>query len=336
MKKQKNMRKEIFKPFVRLKDDNPYYSQSFGIGLSVAKKYAELQNGSLSLTGAARTEFCLMLPLADIIDEHAETGQEHFGGEGDKPVILLVEDNQELSNFLVDRINKVFDVISVESAEAALKIIAKRRIDVVLTDISMPGMGGIEFCRRLSSDFENSHIPIVVISAISSESTKIKCMENGASLYLVKPFTIEYLVSCINGILKKRMALRASLQKEPEQLDNLSKYDIEDRDAEFLRNLDAIVEKHISDEDFNVRQLEEELHMSHTSLNRKMNGLLNMTSVEYIRTKRLNVSARLLRSKDVLPSEVCYLVGFSTPSYFSKCFKDYFGKTPAEYVKEAE
>lgn len=331
-----NMRKEIFKPFVRLKDDNPYYSQSFGIGLSVAKKYAELQNGSLSLTGAARTEFCLMLPLADIIDELAETDQEHFDDRGDSPVILLVEDNQELSNFLVDRINKVFDVISVESAEAALKIIAKRRIDVVLTDISMPGMGGIEFCRRLSSDFENSHIPIVVISAISSESTKIKCMENGASLYLVKPFTIEYLVSCINGILKKRMALRASLQKEPEQLDNLSKYDIEDRDAEFLRNLDAIVEKHISDEDFNVRQLEEELHMSHTSLNRKMNGLLNMTSVEYIRTKRLNVAARLLRSKDVLPSEVCYLVGFSTPSYFSKCFKDYFGKTPAEYVKEAE
>ena len=195
----------------------------------------------------------------------------------------------------------------------------------------MPGMGGIEFCRRLSSDFENSHIPIVVISAISSESTKIKCMESGASLYLVKPFTIEYLVSCINGILKKRMALRASMQKEPEQWDNLSKYDIEDRDAEFLRNLDAIVEKHISDEDFNIRQLEEELHMSHTSLNRKMNGLLNMTSVEYIRTRRLNVAARLLRSKDVIPSEVCYLVGFSTPSYFSKCFKTYTNMTPKEY-----
>lgn len=329
-----NMRKEIFKPFVRLKDDNPHYSQSFGIGLSVAKKYAELQNGSLSLTGAARTEFCLMLPLADMIDELADTSQDCFDEGGDRPTILLVEDNQELSNFLVDRVNKVFDIISVVSAEAALKVISKRRIDIVLTDISMPGMGGIELCRRLSSDFENSHIPIVVISAISAESTKIKCMESGASLYLVKPFTIEYLVSCINGILKKRMALRASMQKEPEQLDNLSKYDIEDRDAEFLRNLDAIVEKHISDEDFNVRQLEEELHMSHTSLNRKMNGLLNMTSVEYIRTRRLNVAARLLRSKDVIPSEVCYLVGFSTPSYFSKCFKDYFGKTPAEYVRD--
>jgi len=331
-----NMRNEIFKPFVRIKDELTEYSHSFGIGLSVAKKYAELQNGSLKLTRSAGTEFQLTLPLADVIADVSEEDAGHLDSKGEKPVILLVEDNSELAGFLVDRMDKIFEIISVESAESALKIISKRRIDVILTDISMPGMGGIEFCRKLSGDFENSHIPIVVISAISSESTKIRCMENGASLYLVKPFTIEYLVSCINGILKKRMALRASMHKEPDQLDNLAKYDIEDRDAEFLRSLDIIVEKHISDEGFNVRQLEEELHMSHTSLNRKMNGLLNMTSVEYIRTKRLNVAARLLRSKDVIPSEVCYLVGFSTPSYFSKCFKDYFGKTPAEYVRSAE
>lgn len=326
---------EIFKPFVRLTDDKTRYSQGFGIGLSVAKRYAELQGGSLSLSPSQKTEFQLTLALAPEPVE-AEEDEPDMDMGTKQPVVLLVEDNHELSSFLQDRMKQMFNVISAESAEAALKIIAKCRVDVILTDVSMPGMGGVEFCRRLSSDFENSHIPVVVISAISNESTKIKCMENGASLYLVKPFTVEYLVSCINGILRKRMSLRASIQKESDEQDNLAGFDIEDRDVEFLRNLDAIVETHISDEDFNVRQLENELHMSHSSLNRKMNGLLNMTSVEYIRAKRLNVAAKILRRKGVIPSEVCYMVGFSTPSYFSKCFRDFFGKTPAEYAKDAE
>lgn len=321
-------RDDIFKPFVQLGEKSSSHTQSFGIGLALARKLAALHGGSLTLSQSAETEFIFSIPL---LDEPVPVPQEavpdsNVPGNG-KPVILVVEDNENLSDYLKEKLSSEFNPIAVKSAEGALNILKSVVVDLVLTDISMPGIGGIELCRRIKEKPDISGIPIIVISAIASESAKIECIENGAGMYIEKPFTIDYLVASVNSLLSKRQPELKDAEMPSFQIA------VEDRDAKFLSNLNSIVERHIGDESFSVKQMEEELFMSHSSLNRKMANLLNTTPVDYIRTARLKAAAAILKEKDVNISEVGYKVGFSTPSYFSKCFKDYFGVTPAEYAR---
>lgn len=319
-------RENIFKPFVRLKEKSSVYSQSFGIGLALARKLAVLQGGNLIFSPSRETEFVFSIPIMENIKPQvAEYAPDKIPNNG-KQIILIVEDNDFLADFLRAKLSEDYNVMTVRSAENGLNILKVTRVDLVLTDIGMPGMGGIELCRKIREKSETSEIPIIVISAISSESVKTDCVLSGANIYIEKPFTIDYLTASISNILSKRQIGQYTIETPPPQIV------IEDRDARFLSNLNAVIERHLGDESFGVKQLEEEMFMSHSSLNRKMASLLNTTPVDYIRSTRLKAAAVILKQKDVIISEVGYMVGFSTPAYFSKCFKDFFGVTPAEFV----
>ena len=237
-----------------------------------------------------------------------------------------MEDNDYLADYLKEKMAADFNVVTVKSAENCLNILKVTQVNLVVTDIGMPGMGGVELCRRVRGNTETSKLPIIVISAIASERVKTDCVLSGANIYIEKPFTIDYLTASVNSLLNMDQSGKSAMDTPP------PKIVVDDRDTRFLSNLNSVIERHIGDESFSVKQLEAELFMSHSSLNRKMASLLNTTPVDYIRATRLKAAAVILKEQKVNITEVCYMVGFSTPAYFSKCFKDYFGVTPAEYV----
>lgn len=326
----KNRREDIFERFTRLDESDSFSSNSFGIGLPLARSLAVLHNGSLELSESERTEFVLTLPGVlhedTVIEPQAEINS-------DLPSILIVEDNKDLLEFLRSKLQDRYNISIAASARQAMTLIGQHNVDMIITDINMPGVDGIEFCRKIRDNFDTSHIPVIVMSANADEKAKILSMESGASFYIEKPFTIEYLNVVIDGILKARQSLLDSAQQNGSGLE-LSEFKIEDKDALFLKKLSAVVDEHLQDDGFSASQLEEALFISHASLNRKMKGLIGTTPVEYIRAKRLNRAAALLKEGNLSITEVCYMVGFSAPSYFTRCFKEYFGKTPAEYTKD--
>ena len=319
-------RENIFKPFVCLGKGSSIYSPSFGIGLTLARKLATLQGGNLTLSSSQETEFVFSIPVAE---DHRPQVVEYTPNkvpDNGKPVILIVEDNDYLADYLKEKMSADFNVVTVKSAENGLNILKVAQVNLVVTDIGMPGMGGVELCRRVRGNTETSKLPIIVISAIASERVKTDCVLGGANIYIEKPFTIDYLTASVNSLLNMDQSGKSAMDTPP------PKIVVDDRDTRFLSNLNSVIERHIGDESFSVKQLEAELFMSHSSLNRKMASLLNTTSVDYIRATRLKAAAVILKEQKVNITEVCYMVGFSTPAYFSKCFKDYFGVTPAEYV----
>ena len=321
-------RENIFKPFVCLRRGSSIYSQSFGIGLALARKLATLQGGNLTLSPSEETEFVFSIPVTENHEPRVVEYTPDKVPNNGKPIILVVEDNDYLADYLKEKMAEDFNVITVKSAENGLNILKVVRVNLVLTDIGMPGMGGVELCRRIRGNAETSELPIIVISAIASEKVKTDCVLGGANIYIEKPFTIDYLTASVNSLLSKQSPGTSAMETPP------PKIVVEDRDTRFLNNLNAVIERHIGDESFSVKQLEAELFMSHSSLNRKMASLLNTTSVDYIRAMRLKAAAEILKQRDVNVSELGYLVGFSTPAYFSKCFKDFFGVSPSEFANQ--
>ena len=324
-------RTEIFKPFVQFSNDRAGYSQSFGIGLPLAKTLAELHGGSLTLSDGYETCFILRLPVKTIAENEPEPAEETTGAYRSLPMILLVEDNAELQTYLKRKLKQEYRIIAASSAEAAYELLKMNRTDLILTDIALQGMSGVELCGKINSSPETAHIPVIILSAISSEDTKIKCMECGAALYIEKPFTLDYLQACIKSVLEKRRKLHDS-RSESETQPDIRPANLVERDAEFLRKLDNEITERMSDPSFSVLNLEEALYMSRSSLTRKIRGILGTSPVEYLRSRRLATAAEMLESGKYRVNEVCYSIGFRSPSYFAKCFKDAYGCLPAEYA----
>lgn len=331
-------REEIFKPFVQYSGERQPYSQSFGIGLPLARNLAQMHGGSLTLGDSADcTDFILRLPY----NTDKAAAPETSSGEDALPAentqgrlsLLVVEDNEDLSAYLSRKLSVAYHVITAPSAEQALTILEQNDIDMLLTDIALGGMSGIELCRRVTSEFGTSHIPVVILSAISSTKTKITCMESGASLYIEKPFSLDYLMGSLEVIARKRESLKAA-HASGLRVSSPQDFDITTGDEEFLAKMDRLIMENLSDTEFGNDELAERLCLSKSTLIRKTKGLLGTTPNDYIRTKRLNVAAAMLAKGSCRINEVCYAVGFNTPSYFTKCFKRQFGMQPAEYMKE--
>lgn len=326
-------RESIFKPFVQFSADRSPYSQSFGIGLSYARNLAELHGGSLNLSDCEDcTEFILTLPVKTVPQVADENDSEkEIAKRSDLPLVLIVEDNAGLLTYLKKNLRHCYNVLTSQSAENALVMMATYKVDIIITDIALHGMSGVELCQRVNSDPDFSHIPVIVVSAISSLEIKMKCMEYGVTNYIEKPYSMDYLMACIKGALDKRATLRATYREAPAVTE---KVNIINRDEDFLRRLEKIVMENLSNPAFSNKLLEEMLYMGHSTLNRKMKALLDTTPNDYIRSKRLAAAADMLASGIHRVNEVCYAVGFNSPSYFAKCFKKAYGVLPADWVKE--
>lgn len=319
-------REEIFKPFVTISTStNELPDNSFGLGLPFARRLSELMGGSLMMTAEKEAEFLLTLPLfeSDTPQVGLVPSNEKYG----KKSVLILEDNPYLRNFLSEKLGELYTITEADNVTSAFDILAKTAVSLALVDLNLPGTNGLDFIRKVKMNPALSHISIIVISATSSERVKIECLKSGAGLYIEKPFTLEYLNASIHGVLANQIQVG-------NVADNSHRFKIEDKDAVFLGKLDDIVMAHLDDETFGVSQLEEALFVSHATLNRRMAALLQTSPVEYIRTRRLNAAMELIKNKAGNLSEIAYATGFSSLSYFSRCFKEYFGKSPAAFMKQ--
>lgn len=212
-----------------------------------------------------------------------------------------------------------------EGCEKAIEIIP----DLVISDVMMPEMDGFELCRRLKSDECTSHIPVILLTAKAGKASKLEGLETQADDYLTKPFDADELLALLRNRIEQRRQLRERFSKEV----TLQPKDIAitSADERFLQNAMNIVEKNMSDFDFNVEAFIDQLHLGHTQVNRKLKALTDFTPVQFIRFLRLKrAEQKIARQEDTI-SQIAYSVGFNNLSYFAKCFKEQFGQSPSEY-----
>ena len=325
---------DIFKPFVKFTAENQYAAQSFGIGLPMARKLVEIHNGTLVLTDNEEyTEFVISLPV-NLNESEQDLTSGHPVINPKLPYILLVEDSMELSRYLRKELDGEYNIMHASSAEKGLKMLSERAVDLILTDIGLPGMSGVDFCGELHGNKMLRHIPVIVLSAMSSVDIKVRCVENGAAMYIEKPFSMNYLKVCINSVMKTGRKSDDVILDSAAALKTLRKMNIADRDAEFVEKLDEVILSNISDDTFGSKQLEEALCISRSTLARKIKELYDVTPNEYLKNKRLSVASQMLSQKNVRINEVSQAVGFRSASYFTKCFKAVYGMLPAEYANE--
>jgi len=339
-----DLREKIFEPFFHI-DTTEHSTSGTGIGLALARSLAELHNGHLCMGDEADMNvFVLTLPLAqdvpvrlggngigDVTPMKAESTTTQ-GMQAKPHTLLLVEDNVQMLEYEKRCLEKEYNIVTATDGEEALLQMERNDVNLVVTDVMMEPMDGMELCRRIKYNVNLSHIPVIILTAVTSERGKMEGMESGADAYIVKPFSMDFLSQTVQNLLRQREEIKKMYATSP--FVSASSASISPADADFLERLKAAVMRNIGNSDFNVDLLAAEMNMSRTSLNRKVRGTLDQSPNNYIRIERLKAAAEMLKSGDKKVNEVCYNVGFSSPSYFTKCFYEQFGILPKEFNKE--
>ena len=221
--------------------------------------------------------------------------------------------------------------MTAHDGEQALTILRKNNVSLIVSDIMMPNMDGVEFCCKVKEDIRTSHIPIVLLTAKTNIESKIMSMDAGADAYLEKPFSTSYLMSVIANQIASRQRLKEAFMENP--LVTNSNAALSDTDSKFLTQLQKAINDNISNPDINMNDIARLLYMSRANFYNKIKGLMDMTPNEYLRMTRLKKASQLLAEGNLQINEICYMVGFSSTSYFSKCFYKQYGVLPKNYKK---
>lgn len=333
----------VFEPFFQInKTDEP--TSGAGIGLPLSKSLAELHNGKLYLEPELpMNTFILTLPLHQEKVIHLEdysTKDEYLLSEeklvtpniSEKKQILLVEDNEEVRSFIAGKLRQSFIVETAANGIEALETLNNIHIDLVISDVMMPRMGGFELCRAIKSNMELSHIPFIFLTAKDDLDSKINGLKIGAESYIEKPFSYDYLHSQIITLLNNRQKERETFAKRP--FFPLHNMKMNKADEEFMDKIIRIIHENITDYNFNVERLAEIVGMSRSGLLRKIKVLTNLSPIDFIRLIRLKKAAELILEGKHRIGEICYMVGINSPSYFSKLFLKQFGMTPKDFEKQ--
>ncbi|MDR1120781.1 MAG: response regulator [Dysgonamonadaceae bacterium] len=325
---------KIFEPFFRIPDKDNVPKTGSGLGLSLSQSLAAKHNGSIAVESepGKGSVFTLKLPIASCEEGDAPQVQppdEEKAGDSSLK-ILVVEDNKDLRSFLVSNLNENHIILEAENGRKAMEIVEKESLDVIISDILMPEMDGLELCNAIKTNLAYSHIPLILLSAKTDTQTKIEGLKKGADVYLEKPFSIEQLKAQVNSIIENRNNLRNNFIQSPL---NYFKQKMEKPDnREFIEKLNACIIENMSDDKFTIDSLSERFFISRSNLHKKIKNITGITPNDYIKLIRLNQGAQMLATTKYKINEVCYLVGFETPSYFSKCFYEHFGILPKDFM----
>ncbi|WP_262245274.1 hybrid sensor histidine kinase/response regulator transcription factor [Parapedobacter soli] len=334
---------KIFLPFFKLDEK----TQGSGLGLAFSKSLAELHNGDLYLPqSASETCFVFELPIRQACHERVEdtigTATADYPlqqiAEVDellrldvKRAILLVEDNVEFRQFVASQLQSDYHVLAADHGREAINILAETQVDIIICDIMMPVMDGITFCKCVKEDLKFSHIPVILLTAKTSLQSKIAGLKTGADEYIEKPYSIDYLRARIENLLEGRRKIREAYQRRPETAYETIAHS--KADECFLNQLIKTIHARLDEVDLDVDKLAAALNMSRATFYRKVKQISELTPNDFIRLVRLKKAAELLREKDYRISEIAYLVGFNSASYFSKCFQKQFGVLPKDFER---
>ncbi len=314
-----------------------------GIGLPLVKNLVVLLGGTITFT-STQTEgniITVRIPVekvftTEIPEQKSNPIEENVAdietfNTDTKPVLLVVEDNTELSGLLAFHFSETYQVVVAPNGADALSQLNNLQPDVIITDVMMPEMDGIEFCQHLKQNIETSHIPIAILSAKSATEARIEGLETGADVYLTKPFSMQELSLQIRNLLRRRDIVNEHIKSHGTY--NALSNAIPERDRQFIERLTKVINDNIENSNINIDWITKEIGISRTLLHLKLRKLANMSTTEFVNSLRLNHSKKLLHSTELNISEVAYAVGFSDPNYFSKLFHKEFKITPSKFRK---
>lgn len=341
------LREKVFEPFFQIMNEkSSYKNNGTGIGLSLARQLVERHSGKIYIPNNDE-KYCIFivqipttLPTSheEVIKEDEPTTtikMAHLNHHHpDKMYLLVVEDNEELRNFIEKNLSKEFNVLVANNGKEAMKILDESVIDLVVSDIVMPGIDGLELTHLIKQNEQYSHIPVILLSAKTNITTKIEGLEFGADIYIEKPFSMVYLKAQINSLIENRIRVLEKFSKSP--FIPYGTIANNKRDEEFLHKMNEEIEKNILDVNFSIEKLAGNLSMSRSNLQRKIKGISGMAPNDYIRVYRLKKAADLLMKEDYRINEICYIVGFNSGSYFAKCFQKQFGVLPKDFIKSGD
>lgn len=335
-----SLQEKIFEPFFRLRETSQ--QPGTGIGLALSRALAQLHQGTLLLENESsdRNSFRLSLPIHQEIPVNLQSFSEPAEAEAapapaaqadpSKPSLLLVEDQREIGTYLQQELHHTYNIFLAYHGEQALELLQQENIQLVVSDIMMPRMDGIELCRRVKSDLAYSHIPVILLTARTSLQSKVTGLEVGADAYLEKPFSVIHLQAQIESLLANRNRVKQYFARSPLSPFKGMAYTPADKD--FLEQLHQVIYDHILDPELNVDQLSQLMNMSRPTLYRKIKGLSDLSPNELINLSRLKKAAELLATGHFKVNEAAALVGYSLPTNFSRDFQKQFGITPSQYM----
>ncbi|MEJ2104458.1 MAG: response regulator, partial [Ignavibacteriaceae bacterium] len=251
--------------------------------------------------------------------------------QDEKPTILFVEDSPDVRSYVYDLLKPDYKVLLAEDAGEGIKIALKNVPDLIISDLMMPGMDGNEFCNKIKSDWQTSHIPFILLTAKATAESKIEGLETGADDYLTKPFNYEELAVRIKNLVEQRKRLREKFSKEINiKAESVSSNVV---DKEFVQKIINIIEKNLGDENFSSEALAEQLFVSRSQLNRKLQSVSGQGPGEFIRAFKLKRAAQLILENKLNITQIAYEVGFGSPAQFTRAFKKYFNCLPSDFSK---
>ena len=329
------------------------HADGVGIGLALVKELVALYGGTIAVENTTKNTvlFTIELPVDrhkfsenDIIhstsddidtvepvftDTKITSDERDAEIEADAPILLVVEDNEDIRAFVRSAFEKEYQVHEGENGAEGIELAVKLIPDIIISDIMMPKVDGMELCKTLKVDERTSHIPIILLTAKIEEQAQHEGLELGADDYVLKPFKTKLLQTRVRNMVNSRRQLRDLYSKEV--VLKPSDISINAADERFIERVKKVLDEKITEESFTVEDFSTDLHMSRMQLHRKLKALTGLSASEFLRTERLKLAASLLQNKELNINEVCYKVGFSSPSYFSKCFRETFGMLPTDY-----
>ena len=311
---------------------------TFSIFLPIDKKFYRPEEFQQESTIAEIEQSYSVNPQEMYVADAEEASEEETEEEPEKPTkprqkesILIVEDNSDIRQYLCEELGKLYNVLEAKNGKDALEIMKEQEINLILTDVMMPVMDGLQLCKQIKQNLNTCHIPVIILSAKADLEEQLEGLHMGADDYIPKPFSLTLVTTKIRNLFRTRYRAiqyySNSLEIEPEKLT------LSPLDEEVLKKAMEIMEQHLDDVEFSTEEFAREMCMSRSSLHRKIKGIAQITPNEFIQLERLKMAAQLIQSGEYRINEVCYIVGFNSSSYFAKCFQKQFGVLPKDFCK---
>lgn len=319
-----------------------------GIGLALVKAFVEMHGGTIQVESDEKqgTMFTVDLPFCccttspetssmntsgheSLVELSEGEEEEERNYDSSRMSVLVIDDNADIRSYIYGLLSAEYSVIEAANGSEGIRKAMKYVPDLIISDVMMPGIDGIECCRRLKSELQTCHIPVILLTACSLDEQRIQGYDGGADSYISKPFSSQLLLARIHNLIDSHQRLKQFFGDRQ----TLAKEDICDLDKDFVEKFKALIEEKMGDSELNVEDLGREMGLSRVQLYRKIKSLTNYAPNELLRMSRLKRAASLLASSGMTVAEIAYEVGFTSPSYFTKCYKEQFGESPTEFLK---